>query len=144
MVILDTDVITLLNYASSNDAAPVYRRLAELAEDEIAVCMVTFEEQMRGWLRVLAEARMDQELVRAYRKLRAVLEQFSRYQILDFDDASAGWFHDLRKQRLRLGTMDLRIAAVALAHDALLVSRNLVDFQKVPGLRVEDWTQPAP
>jgi tRNA(fMet)-specific endonuclease VapC len=65
MVILDTDVITLLNYATSNDAAPVFRRLAELDEDEIAVSMVTFEEQMRGWLRVLAEARTEGERERS-------------------------------------------------------------------------------
>ena len=42
--------------------------------------------------------------------------------------------------KMRVGTMDFRIAAIALAHDALLLSRNLTDFRKVPGLRVEDWT----
>ena len=35
--------------------------------------------------------------------------------------------------------MDLKIAAVCVAHDALLRTRNLVDFEKVPGLRVENW-----
>lgn len=42
--------------------------------------------------------------------------------------------------RPRIGTMDLKIAAIALANDATLLSRNLRDFGKVPGLRVEDWT----
>jgi len=36
--------------------------------------------------------------------------------------------------------MDLRIAATAMANDFTLLSRNLVDFRQVPGLRVEDWT----
>jgi tRNA(fMet)-specific endonuclease VapC len=36
--------------------------------------------------------------------------------------------------------MDLKIAAIVLAHDATLLSRNLSDFRKVPGLKVEDWT----
>jgi tRNA(fMet)-specific endonuclease VapC len=60
--------------------------------------------------------------------------------LLDFDAAASHEFVRLRKGGIRIGTMDLRIAAIALAHDALLISRNLVDFQKVPGLRVEDWT----
>jgi tRNA(fMet)-specific endonuclease VapC len=41
--------------------------------------------------------------------------------------------------KIRIGTMDLKIASICLAHDALLLSRNRVDFEKVPGLRVENW-----
>ena len=35
--------------------------------------------------------------------------------------------------------MDLKIAAICIAHDPLLLTRNLVDFEKVPGLQVENW-----
>ena len=60
--------------------------------------------------------------------------------VIDFDEDSAIEFETLVQSRLRIGTMDLKIAAIAIAHDALLISRNLRDFRKVPRLRVEDWS----
>jgi len=48
-------------------------------------------------------------------------------------------FQGLRPQRIRIGTMDLKIAAIALIYDALLLSANLRDFQQVPDLRVANW-----
>ncbi len=65
---------------------------------------------------------------------------FASMQVLPFDDAAAQVFESLRKQGVRVGTMDLRIAATAIARGYTLLSRNLVDFERVPGLRVEDWT----
>jgi len=69
-----------------------------------------------------------------------LIEYYRDQRLLDFDEAASHEFARLRKSGVRIGTMDLRIAAIALANDALLISRNLVDFQKVPGLRVKDWT----
>ena len=45
----------------------------------------------------------------------------------------------LRDQRIRIGTHDLKIASIVLAHDATLLTRNTVDFAKVPGLRIQNW-----
>jgi tRNA(fMet)-specific endonuclease VapC len=36
--------------------------------------------------------------------------------------------------------MDLKIAAITIVQGAMLLTRNLVDFRKVPGLKAEDWT----
>jgi tRNA(fMet)-specific endonuclease VapC len=61
------------------------------------------------------------------------------FQIIAFDEPCADQFEKLRAAKIRIGTMDLKIAATALVHDALLLSANLRDFERVPGLRVEDW-----
>ncbi|HTU19676.1 MAG TPA: type II toxin-antitoxin system VapC family toxin [Gemmataceae bacterium] len=58
--------------------------------------------------------------------------------MIEFDDRAAAEFARLRK-KVRIGSMDLKIASITLVHDALLLSANLRDFEKVPGLRVEDW-----
>jgi tRNA(fMet)-specific endonuclease VapC len=60
-------------------------------------------------------------------------------EILPFNELAADRFEALRKQPVRIGTMDLKIASIALAADALLLSANLRDFERVPGLRVGNW-----
>ena len=82
---------------------------------------------------------MERQIV-AYAKLRELLEDFQSRPILDFDEQAVAEFRWLVKQRIRIGTMDLKIAAIALRQDTTLISRNLADFRKIPGLRVEDWT----
>lgn len=61
--------------------------------------------------------------------------------VLSFNEEAQTRFGELRKQCRDLQTLDLRIASIVLAHDATLLSRNLRDFRKVPGLIVEDWTR---
>jgi tRNA(fMet)-specific endonuclease VapC len=60
---------------------------------------------------------------------------------LPFDEAAAAIFDQLRTQKLRLGTNDLAIAAITLAVRGILVTRNTVDFRRIPGLVLEDWTR---
>jgi tRNA(fMet)-specific endonuclease VapC len=78
--------------------------------------------------------------VEAYRRLLQHLDNYRRIPVLAFDEAAAVVFQRLRRTRLRIGSMDLKIAAVVLSRDATLFSRNLADYRQVPGLRVEDWT----
>jgi tRNA(fMet)-specific endonuclease VapC len=60
--------------------------------------------------------------------------------VLSYTLAAANVFENLRKQGIRIGTMDLRIGAIALAHGMRVLTRNLVDFRRVPNLIAEDWT----
>ena len=56
-----------------------------------------------------------------------------------FDERAADQFEHLRQAKVRIGTMDLKIACIALVNDALLLSANRRDFGQVPGLRLESW-----
>jgi tRNA(fMet)-specific endonuclease VapC len=65
---------------------------------------------------------------------------FRFFGVLDFDEKSAKVFQQLKAQKIRVGTMDLKIASIAIANEAILISRNLKDFDKIPNLSVQDWT----
>lgn len=142
MVILDTDVLTLIQRKSGAE----YRRLAERiapVEDHVYTTIVTVDEQFRGWLAFAAKAKTPEQYAGASVRLRQLLDFFLNRRILDFDPGAVLKFKELKAAKIRISTMDLRIASVALAHDATLVTRNLSDYRQVPGLRAEDWTAPA-
>ena len=140
MIILDTDVLSIVQRADGQEYDNLVGRL-DSADDEVAVSIVSFEEQMRGWLAFIARAKSSIQQIKGYAKLHALLDDFITRPILDFDQNSVIEFERLKRSKVRIGTMDLKIAAISLSHDALLLSRNLTDFRKVPGLRVDDWTQ---
>jgi tRNA(fMet)-specific endonuclease VapC len=104
-----------------------------------ATTIVSVEEQMRGWLAEINKARNAHEQIAHYQQLHLLFNFFQRWEIVPFEEAAAQHFNDLRKQRIRIGTFDLKIASIALAQDVLLLSANLRDFRKVPGLHVESW-----
>jgi tRNA(fMet)-specific endonuclease VapC len=141
MVIPDTDHLSILEWTNSPSALALANRLEELPAQEIGTTIITFEEKTRGWLSVLAKARKIKEQVEVYRRLNRQIELFCSFLVLDFDEQAAINFQGLKKEKPRLGTADLKIAAIVLAQEATLLSRNLRDFQQIPALKVEDWTK---
>ena len=76
----------------------------------------------------------------AYRYLRKAINDLAKLNVLDYDAASDRIYQELRKQRLRVGSQDLRIAAITPANNGILVTCNHSDFSKVTGLMLDDWT----
>lgn len=141
MIVLDTDCISLLE-RDNPDAAQLRKRLAEeVSPLEAATTIITFEEQMRGWLAYVNKARTLEQQTSAYEKLFRFLHNYRSIPILPFDEVAAAEFRRLHSLKVRVGTMDLKIAAIALAHNVLLVTRNLSDFEQIPNLKCEDWTR---
>jgi tRNA(fMet)-specific endonuclease VapC len=140
MILLDTDHTTFLKYPDSERGRRLIERLKAVSEsDAISVAIVTVEERMRGWLAVIAKEKSALRQALGYRELALLFEFYQEFEIVPFDEAAAKQLDDLRRQKLRLGTMDLKIAATALVNHALLLSANRTDFERVPGLRVENW-----
>jgi tRNA(fMet)-specific endonuclease VapC len=143
MVILDTDHLSLLQRRESAESRILQDRLDRLETGSRATTIVTYEEQSRGWMAYMARAQTVAQEIAAYSRLKRHLEDFCMIDILDFDERAGVEYQRLRRTRIRIGAMDLKIAAIALTHDATLLTRNLSDFGKVPGLKVADWTLPG-
>jgi len=143
MVVLDTDHLTLLERRQSAASQVLQVRLDRLDIGSRATTIVTYEEQTRGPMAYVARAKTVAQEIEAYARLKTHLHSFRHILVLDFDERAGVEYQRLRQSRLRIGTMDLKIAAIALARDATLLSKNLSDFGKVPGLKVADWTVPG-
>ena len=138
--VLDTDHLTILLRQGEPASDRLLRRLGDLPPDDVATTVVSFQEQIVGWLGYLNRARSDADILRAYGEFDSILRWFSRMNVLPFDEPVLARFKSIRQQCRRVGTLDLRIASIALTTNATLLSRNLRDFRQVPELRIEDWT----
>ena len=137
MVVLDTDHASELGFRSAAGVRLLHR-LSAGSEDAV-VTAITVEEQMRGWLAEIRRRANPADQIAAYDRLVRQVELFASWVILPWDLAAVEWFRRLRDQRIRVGTQDLKIASIALAHDATVLTRNLQDFAQVPGLKIENW-----
>jgi len=141
VVILDTDHLTVIQRRTEPGYSRLRARLSKFPPNTVQTTIVSFEEQVRGWLAVISRTRNQSREVIAYQHLQALLRFFNEIPVLAYTEIVAARFEDLRRSKLRVGSMDLRIASIALSQVGLLLSRNLKDFNQVPDLRVEDWTK---
>jgi len=138
VLVLDTDHLAEFDDASAAGARLNERLLA--SGEELAATIVSVEEQLRGWLAQIHRLHADPYAqIPAYARLQRRLEFYADWTVLQWDAGSAELFADLRRQGVRIGSMDLKIACIALAHSAILLTRNSRDFAQVPGLRMENW-----
>jgi tRNA(fMet)-specific endonuclease VapC len=138
MKLLDSDHVTILRMPHSARREKLLLRL-ETCKEPVGIPVVVVEEVMRGWLAAIAKERDARRQVYAYRELAGLFGFFAKFAIIDFEDAAAVKFDELRKAKIRIPTRDLKIAATALTSDSPVITANRRDFEKVPGLRFENW-----
>lgn len=139
MIVLDTDHLSELQRLDSQRRARLVERIEQQRDRTAATTIVTVEEQLRGRLATINKRPPGNEQVVPYQELIGLLDFCCDWIVLPFDRICARQFHDLKAAKIRIGTMDLKIAAIVLAHQATLLSANLRDFRQVPNLTMEDW-----
>ena len=139
MYVLDTDHLSILERGGSA-SVHLQMRLDNVPLGEVVTTIVTYEEQMRGWLARMPRMQTEAGFVTWYTRLQWHIDAFAPLTILPFNEEAAAISVQIFEARIRIGTMDRRIAAITMAHHAVLLSRNLSDFKRVPDLHVEDWS----
>jgi tRNA(fMet)-specific endonuclease VapC len=143
VIILDTQHVSQLQLVDADSAALLRARLKQSIDKDIYIAVISPDEPLREYLaRINATSTRPFEQVREFESLGRLLDFYASWtgRILPFDQAAAAVLSGFSPKLIRqIGARDSRIAAIALANNATLLSANLRDFQQVPGLRVEDW-----
>jgi tRNA(fMet)-specific endonuclease VapC len=134
--LLDTDHLSLYQRGH----AAVREHILRTPSAQLALAVITAEELLRGRLAQIRAAKNEAEQIKACHWLGESLELLKEFAILPYDQLASQKYQLLREQKLRVGSQDLRIAAVALARQATLVTANQIHFAQVSGLSLEDWT----
>lgn len=136
-VVLDTN-----HFTEFTEASVLGRRLLRRIDKhqaEVFTCIVAVEETTRGWLALLNQCKPGRDQLQGYASFHKSIDTLTKLPILPFDEEAAEIYHRLKSTHRRTGTMDLKIAAICMAHEVVLLTRNLADFANIDGLKVENW-----
>jgi tRNA(fMet)-specific endonuclease VapC len=136
LYVLDTDILTLYR----NGHTLITQRIEADLSPDLAITVMSVEEQLSGWYTMLRQVSQPPDLARAYQELADSTQFLGGWDILSFTEPAITQYDRLATMKLNVRKMDLRIAAITLEHGGILVTRNLRDFQRVPNLIVEDWS----
>ena len=139
MYLLDSDHLSLLERGGA-EGARIRNRLRNTPPDDVATTIISYEEQTRGWMARLAGSTQPERQMSDYSELKRILNNYCRIAVVNYDANAVAEFSRLRQAGVRIGAMDLKIAAIALANNATVITRNTQDFARVTDLKFEDWS----
>lgn len=139
--LLDTDHVSILQRHAGPQFAAISARMAACVAGDVVYSIVSFHEQVVGAHTFINRARTVRELIRSYAILHEIQRTFAGAHVVPFEQPEATVFDSLKARRIRVSTMDLRLAASALSSGLILLTRNVRDFSQVPGLVIENWTK---
>jgi tRNA(fMet)-specific endonuclease VapC len=133
---MDTDLLSI--YQRGHPVLTA--RVDAHSPQDLSITVITIEEELAGWYSLLRQARRPEEQARVYERLAEAIPILARWRILTMTHSAISRYESLKKMNLNVRKMDLRIAAIVLEYGGVLVTRNVRDFQRVPGLPIEDWS----
>ncbi len=137
--LLDTNIVR----AILDGEAFVAQNVLSVPAANLFLSAVAVEEMIRGRLAELNDAREGKSrigITLAYEWFLETIHLVHRFQILNYTDADEARYREFSAAIKRVGRQDCRIAAQALNHGLVVVTRNTRHFAQVPNLQCDDWT----
>jgi tRNA(fMet)-specific endonuclease VapC len=138
-LILDTDHVSILQEENDPAYDRLLRQLDQYPQDETAVTIISFQEQIQGWMAYLNQARKPAEVLRAYAELELVLQYYCMVNVLPLNQDARDRCAELQKQGIRVATMDLRIAAIARSRSRVEGHKRIAREQVAGNKGRADW-----
>jgi tRNA(fMet)-specific endonuclease VapC len=136
LFVIDTDILTLYYRGEPS----VVRNVDAHDPTDLAITIMTVDEQLSGWYTLTRQARQPKEIARAYYQLGEAVLRLAKWRILPYTETAIARVAQLKSLRLNVQLMDLRIAAIGLENGAVVITRNKRDFGRIPVLSIEDWS----
>ena len=137
--ILDTDLLSL----HQRGHEPLRTHLLKHSSEQIAISIISVEEFVRGRLAQIRKSKKAVARVKAYHWLMRTFDFLCGFRVIEYDHKAENIYQTLCNSKIRIGSQDLKIAAIVVSREAILVSRNRRDFEKVPDLELENWSLPT-
>src|SRR5688572_8642913 len=114
--VLDTDILTLLR----RQHATVLQHVNAHPPADLAITVITVEEQLSGWYTQVRRAKRKDALAQAYQNLTETAAFLGKLQILSFTESAIDRYEQLKLLKLTIGKKDLRIAAITQENGSIL------------------------
>lgn len=135
LYVLDTDILSL--YQEGH--AGVRKHVSQHWPHELSTTIISVEEQLSSWYTLRRRVRGRDQVARVYERFARNVRMLARLQILSLSAEAIDHYEVLHRSKLGVQRNDLRIAAIAIDYSAIVVTRNRTDFERIPGLQVENW-----
>ncbi|MDX9715672.1 MAG: type II toxin-antitoxin system VapC family toxin [Dissulfurispiraceae bacterium] len=130
MYLLDTDICI---YIINKKPLKVIEKIKTMKQRQIKLSSISLAELYYGVSKSRAKSQNHFNLVKFV----------SMFEVIPFTDADASYYGQIRayleEQGSIIGPYDMQIAAQAICHDLILVTNNLREYKRIPGLQVENW-----
>jgi tRNA(fMet)-specific endonuclease VapC len=137
--ILDTNIVSYF-LRGAQGSSSLSQKILHTPAEKLFITVITLEEILCGALASIQKFRKKPEIIRAYAQFLELNQSLQVFQVLPYSQNAENVYRTFSAENKRAGIQDCRITAIAIATGFVVVTANVIDFRKIGGIQIEDWT----